>query len=192
MTTVAVGDELDEKWATLVVDGPLARVCSSLASRYDVHAVHLDTRDLVSALEVLRVHRAALRARAHTVLVVLAYEDTREVPELGHVERLEDLTLVAGTVTVKREGAVVLLAVLKGESKTGANGDLGTDDTVAAEESGSEDVHGTALAVRRAALTTEELAEDTNNGTTAKDGEGMAAVAGDDEVILMDAVLQAD
>ena len=77
VTTVAVGDELDEKWATLVVDGPLARVCSSLASRDNVHAVHLDTRDLVSALEVLRVHRAALRARAHTVLVVLANEHAR-------------------------------------------------------------------------------------------------------------------
>lgn len=56
---------------------------------------------------------------------------------LGHVEALEDLTLVGSTVTVHGEGGVlVLLAkVLLGEGDACAEWHLSTNDAVATEES---------------------------------------------------------
>lgn len=46
--------------------------------------------------------------------------------------------------------------------------------------------------MRRASLTTEEFTEYTFDGAAAHDGEGMAAVGGDDPVVLEDTVLKAD
>lgn len=53
-------------------------------------------------------------------------------------------------------------------------------------------MHGSTLAVRHAALTTEELGEDAGDGAAAEDGEGVAAVGGDDEVFGCDGVFNAD
>ena len=87
-------------------------------------------------------------------MLTLATEDHGKVPELGHVEGLEDLTLVGSTVTVKSERDVLLVVVLVGESKTSTDGNLSTDDTVATVEAGSEHVHGTTLAVGNTATAT--------------------------------------
>ena len=52
-------------------------------------------------------------------------------------------------------------------------------------------MHGPALAVGHAALAAEELADDALDGATAEDGEGMAAIAGDDAVGGGDSVFEA-
>jgi len=109
-----------------------------------------------------------------------------------HVERLEDLTLVTRAITVQGEGTVLLAHVLLGETHTGSNRDLSSDDTVASKEGRGEDVHGTTLSVGHADLATEELANDTLDSATTHDGEGMAAVSSDDAVLLADSVLEAN
>jgi hypothetical protein len=122
-------------------------------------------------------------------MLTLATEDHGKVPELGHVEGLKDLTLVGSTVTVEGEGDVLLVVVLVGESETSTDGHLGTDDTVAAVEAGSEHVHGTTLAVCDTLATAEKLANDGLDGGAAHHGETVAAVGGDDLVLLGDSVL---
>ena len=109
-----------------------------------------------------------------------------------HVERLKDLSLVGGTITIKREGRNLFLLVLLCKSDASAQRDLRSDDTVAAKEAGREDVHRPALAVRHAALAAEQLADDALDRAPAQDGERVAAVRGDDAVLGRDARLETD
>ena len=81
VTAVTVGDKLEEE-RTLVTRNPVLRPLGRLVDSNDVHSIHLDTRDEVSALVVLGVHRATLRRGTHTILVVLANKHAGKVPEL--------------------------------------------------------------------------------------------------------------
>lgn len=200
MPGVAVGNELDQE-GTLVAGDPLLRPLRCLVNGDDVHTVHLDTGDLVATGVVLRVRGAALRGRTHTVLVVLANEDTREVPELGlrirsiralspsrsqrtnHVVRLKHLTLVARTVAVHGERGGLFALVLLGERETRAERDLRADDTMTTLEGLSEDVHGSTLALRDTAHATEQLADQALKRTSTKENEGMRAVRRNDLVL---------
>ena len=123
---------------------------------------YLETGDGITARVVGSVGRRSLSGGAHTILVVLANEDTGQVPKFGHVERFENLTLVAGTVTIKREGGnIVFAGILLSESETGSKRNLGTDDTVSSEEGRGKDVHRSTLSVGHAVLATKELGQDT-------------------------------
>ena len=62
-------------------------------------------------------------------------------PQTYHVERLKNLTLVTRTIAIQRERTVLFAHVLLGETHTGTNRDLCSDDTVASEEGRGEDVH---------------------------------------------------
>ena len=121
-------------------------------------------------------------------------DSTHQVPQLGHIEALKDLALVGGTVSVHGEGGVLvgLAHVLLSECDSRSDGDLRADDAVTSEEGLCEDVHGTALAVRHAALSTEQLGNDTLDRPAAKDGERVASVGRDDLVVWLDAGLEAD
>ncbi len=59
---------------------------------------------------------------AHSILVVFTYKHAQNVPEFGHVERLEDLTLVACTVTVESEHSKGPLKVFLSKSDAGTMG----------------------------------------------------------------------
>jgi hypothetical protein len=83
MPTIAICDELKEKRAPLVVNGPLACEADSLCCSDDVHAVDLEARDLVTTSEVGGVGGAAFRRSAHTVLVVLADKDGWKIPQFS-------------------------------------------------------------------------------------------------------------
>lgn len=63
---------------------------------------------------------------------------------LSHVVRLEHLTLVGSSISVHGESGVVsiLSEVLLGEGDSGAERDLGSNDSVAAEEAVSPEKKG--------------------------------------------------
>lgn len=109
-----------------------------------------------------------------------------------HIERLEDLTLVAGTVSVHRVGRKRLVQVFLCERKACTDGHLRTDDTVATKERLGEDVHGTTLAVGHARLAAEQLTNDTLDGAATEDGEGVATVRSDDLVFGRNSRLETD
>ena len=79
-----------------------------------------------------------------------------------------------------------------GKGKAGADGYLGTDDTVATKEGGGEDVHRTTLSMGHTALTTEKLSEDTFDGTPTHDCKGMTPVGSDDTIFGCDTVFKTD
>jgi len=128
---------------------------------------YLDTRNRITTSIVGSIGRRSLGRGTHTILIVLANENTRQVPKLGYVECFKDLTLVAGAVTVESEGGNVGFAgVLLGEGETSSERNLGTDDTVSSEKGRGEDVHRSALPVGHAALATKELCQDTLDGSS--------------------------
>lgn len=191
MATITVRHELEEKRA-FARNHPFTGVLDCLRGSDDIHTIRLNTGNLVSASEILRVRRATLGGGAHSVLVVFTYKHARKVPEFGHVERLKDLTLVACAITVESERSGGPLEVFLGKSDTGADGNLGANNTIAAEETRCKDVHRATFSLGHADLAPEKLADDTRNGATTEDCKGMAAVGGDDRVFLGYRRLKAD
>jgi hypothetical protein len=69
VTSVSVGDEFVDE-GTLAVGGPLLAECDGLLAGEDVHAVDLETGDVLATLVVLGDGRRAVGGGTHTVLVV--------------------------------------------------------------------------------------------------------------------------
>ena len=81
--SISIGNKLEQERAVLFFDSPFACEADGLEGSDDVHAVYLETGNLVATGKVGGVGGAAFRRGAHTVLVVFAYEHGWEVPELG-------------------------------------------------------------------------------------------------------------
>ena len=124
--------------------------------------------------------------------LTLAAEEGGQLPELGHVEGLEDLTLVASAVAVEDDGGVVTAGVLVSEGEASADGDLSTDNAVAAEETLGEHVHGAALAVGDTLAAAQQLADDRSHGSASHQSEAVAPVGSDNIVVLVDSMLNTD
>lgn len=141
-----------------------------------------------------RFHSLAYKAprHRHTSSACPPKNSTQKQSATHHVERLKHLSLVRRPIPIHRERRRRLAHILLCQREARTERDLGADDTVAAEEPGREDVHGAALAVGHACLAAEELAEDAGDGAAAEDGEGVAAVGGDDEVFGGDGVFESD
>lgn len=116
--------------------------------------------------------------------LTLAAKEGRQVPELGHVVSLEDLTLVAGTITVEDDAGILSSLVLVGKSKTSTDRNLSTDDTIATIETLGEHVHGTALAVGNTLTSAKKLANDGLDSSTTHQCETVASVGSDNVVLL--------
>jgi hypothetical protein len=213
VASVSVCDVLENK-RTVVVGGPLLSVLDGGLDGKDIHTVDLETRNVLTTLVVVGQGGRTVSSGTHTVLVVcrfvlasllldsnlskawllggkltLATEKGRQLPELGHVESLKDLTLVAGTVTVQNDTSLLAASVLVCESQTGTDGDLGTDDTVSTVEALAEHVHGTTLSVGDTLAATEQLTNDGADGGTTHQGVTVASVGGNDIVLLVQGVL---
>lgn len=124
--------------------------------------------------------------------LTLTAEQSREIPQLGHVESLEDLALVAGTITIQDDTGVLSALVLVGKSQTGTDGNLSADDTVTAVEVLGEHVHGAALSVGNTLAATKQLTNDGSDRTATHEGETVASVRSDDVVLLGNSVLNTD
>lgn len=77
----------------------------------------------------------------------LAAEKYGKVPELSHVERFKNLALVAGAISVKTDGRVVVVLVLIGECDACTNRYLSADYTIAAVETFRKHMHGSTFPV---------------------------------------------
>lgn len=139
-----------------------------------------------------QTHRGGSRASPKRNFSTWPYLRLKQTKGTHHVERLEDLALITRTVTIQGESCGLLLQVLLGECKPGTNGHLRAHDTVTTEEARREDVHRATFAVRHTSLATEELSDDALDRASAKDGERMAAVGSDDEIVPGNRRLESD
>lgn len=127
-------------------------------------------------------------------MVVLADQYGGQLPEGRNVERLKQLPLVCGTITVEREGDAVLLPVLLREGKAAPEGNLSADDAMPAIEIGVllVKMHGSALPAGAADLAAHELGERGDEVPAAGHVDAVVAVGGDDGVLAGDGGLHAD
>lgn len=119
VTSIPVGDILKNHGAVVGIS-PLLAVLDSRLDSETVHAVDLETRDVLATLVVVRESGRPVGRCTHTVLVVcnpvsflsplflhirmsptLAAKQCRQLPQLCHVKSLKHLSLVAGTITVE-------------------------------------------------------------------------------------------
>lgn len=70
-----------------------------MGSDHTDRRTHSDARDEVSSLVVVGAGSSALHRCSHTVLVVLADENARQLPQRCHVEGLKQLALDTHTRT---------------------------------------------------------------------------------------------
>lgn len=93
--------------------------------------VHFDAWNQISPSVKRCIRRVPMHRRSHSVLIVLADVDYRQVPQFRHVVRLVNLTLGRCSIAVERPrnsaGAVVFMS----ESQPGADRHLTTDDPIA-------------------------------------------------------------
>lgn len=154
--------------------------------------MYLQTRDVVTTLEVAGIGRGAIGSSSHSVTVVLANKDSREIPEFSHVVGLKDLTLVRGTVTIEGKGGSVMTKIFLGKGNTSTQGNLGANNTVTAKEVWGKHVHGTTFACRDTGLASKKLGQDGGNGGATHVGETVATVGSDDLVLLSQRGLHTD
>ena len=168
MPAVAVGDVFENQ-GPVTFGGVTFAVLDGGFDGEDVHAVDFEARDVLPAFVVFGEGGGAVGGGAHAILVVcgvlagsicmvvggggkegcrtFAAEKYGEVPELGHVECFKDLALVAGAVSVKADGGVVVVLVLIGERNARTNRYLSADYTITAIEAFCKHVHGSTFPV---------------------------------------------
>lgn len=126
-------------------------------------------------------------------MVVLADQYDRQLPERGHVKRLEELSLVGGAVAVevKRDGAFLPVPLREGDAA--AKRHLRADDAMAAEEVGVAlvEVHGASLAPGASVPAAHELGEGGDEVPTPREVGAVVAVGRDDGVGARDGGLHA-
>ncbi len=126
--------------------------------------------------------------RKHT----LTPEQDRQVPQLRHIERLKNLSLVTGPITIQRNRRILVAIILMCEGQSSTDWNLRTNNTIAAIKALGKHMHGPSLSVGNTLTTTKQLANNRFDGSAAHEREAVAAVGGDDVVFLGERVLDAD
>ncbi len=129
---------------------------------------------------------AALDAQGHRVLVVLAHEQDRQLPDGRHVERLVEDALLDGPVPEEAHGHPLFLALLEGPGRPAGYAHAAAHDAVGAEHPGSDvgDVHAAALAVAVSGRLAEQLGRHPVEVKSEGDGVAVAAVGAGYHVAL--------
>ena len=162
MAARAVGLALDQRRA-LARPGPVGRGEGRLGDGGEIVAVDDDARHRIGARPVGDIgDRGRARDRhRHGVLIVLADEDDRQLPDRGDVQRLVKRAFVVRAVAEKGDRDRAGPALLGAER--GADGDrqAAADDAVGAEVAPGRigDMHRAAAPPAIAALAPEELGE---------------------------------
>lgn len=143
---------------------------------------------------MLQVSNNTITHFKQLTVVVLADQYDGQLPERGHVERLEELPLVGGAVAVEVERDGALLPVPLREGEAAAERHLRADDAVPAVEVGIllVEVHGAALAPGAPVAAAHELGEGGDGVPAAGEVEAVIAVGGDDGVRAGGGSLHAD
>ena len=186
MAAEAVGLDLEEEGALPGAD-ILQSFLGDLADIQDIHAVGAVAGNAVAFgfLADLRDGGGAINGGAHAVLVVLADPQDGQLPDLGQVQRLVEITDIGSAIAehTDRHGVVMLVQVA--QRQPGGDRQVRADDGVPAPEILAHigHVHRAAFAVRGAGGLAEQLGHHHFGGDAAVDGDAVVAVGGDDAVL---------
>ena len=162
MAARAIGLGLDQR-RPFARPRPLGRLERGLGDRGEIVAVDDDAGHRIGARAVGDVGdggRAGHRHR-HRILVVLADEHDRQLPDGGDVERLVERALVVGAVAEERDRDCAGLPLLGAERRADRDRQAAADDAVGAEIALGRlgDVHRAAAPLAIAGLAAEKFGE---------------------------------
>ena len=195
MAAIAVGHRFQDGRLALVSgaaqQAPRALGHGAVVVSIDALAVHAKR---AGALVELGLGRGALDARAHAVLVVDNQEHDRQRPQRGEVERLVPGAHVHRAVAELAQHGLWLALTYQRKGEADGDGKLAGDDPPSTEEAAFdvEEVHRAAPAVSAAVTTAEELGHDRLGADATRERETVAAIAGDEEVVVLQRVHRAD
>ena len=159
---IAISLQLQQR-RTVSSTRPGHRFTGRLVNVKHVHTVDLHTRYPVgigSCCNVLRGHRVP-RRRCLGVLVVLASEYDRQIPDRRKVHRLVDHALTRGTIAEECHAYRFRFGspVLRGERRANRQRNTSTDDCVCTQHPFGEvrNVHRTALSLALASVPAHDL-----------------------------------
>nr|GMD24252.1 hypothetical protein CLUG_02988 [Ipomoea batatas] len=81
----------------------LLGVFACLFHSKDIHTIHLQTRDIIPSLIIGRTFCCPPLCCPHAILIVLANQNSRQIPEGRDVQSLKQLPLVRSTISVHGE-----------------------------------------------------------------------------------------
>lgn len=142
---ITVGDQFDEERTML--NRPSLGPLESLSHLKDIVSINPESRDGISTGVEQGIHGRTFNGGTHTVLVVLANEESGKSPQFGHVGGLEQLPLVGSTVSEEDTGDISFLLVLQSEGEADSHWHLCSHNTISSVEVG-----GFLVVVHRASL----------------------------------------
>ena len=119
----------------------------------------------------------------------LAAENDGQIPQLGHVESLKHLSLIACTITIQRKRHILLVLVVVRERDARTDRYLCANNTITAIETGREHVHAATLAIRNTLSPPQQLANNRPHSSTPHHSKAMASVGSDEMIRLLNRVL---
>mmetsp|Transcript_26022 Transcript_26022/g.47577 ORF Transcript_26022/g.47577 Transcript_26022/m.47577 type:complete len:231 (-) Transcript_26022:351-1043(-) len=97
----------------------------------DIHAIDLQTRDVITTSIEIRALGRTPFGSAHAVMVVLTHKDDGEVPESSDIYSLVLLALIGSTISIHCDGNILLTSVLMSHGKARTKWNLSTNNAMA-------------------------------------------------------------
>ena len=185
---MAVGEALDQRRAVArarLGEGLLRGAVDNVG----VVAVDDDLRQAVGRSAVARGarhRRDVADRRVFHVVVVLAHEDDRQLPDRREVQRLVERADVGGAVAEEADGHVLVALVLRAQRRAAGDRQVRADDRVGTHHAvlGGGEVHRAALAAHQAVVALHQLAEHFLDRHAARQRVRVAAIGAEGVVAL--------
>ena len=181
----AVGSAF-EQGRSVACSGAADGLAGGLVDGQHVVAVEVDAGHSVARAAVghAGVARGVSEGHLGRVLVVLADEEDRQLPDAGHVEPFVEGAVVDGSIAEKRDGHAIALQQHEAVSGAGRLEDAGPDDAAGAHHAdfGGEEMHAAAASLRAAGGAAEELGEQLARREPLGQGMAVTAVRAEDDV----------
>lgn len=127
-------------------------------------------------------------------MIILTNQNYRQIPERGHIERLEQLALICRTVAVKSKGHGPLLRVLLSESQATSQRYLSSHYSMAAIKSSVLliEMHRAPFSFGAPSSAAHELGECLQKSSPTADEGAVIPISGDNSVLLGDCSLHSN
>lgn len=132
VSVIAIGAHFKEQRSVFdnISTGPF----DSFSDHQHVLGLNFEARDEVTTRVELNVVGGSVLGCAHSVVVILAHVNDRQVPKTRHVGSLGKLALIRSSITIRSNRKVLLSLVLLSEGESSSDGHLCSHDSVTAIE----------------------------------------------------------
>mmetsp|Transcript_10471 Transcript_10471/g.16423 ORF Transcript_10471/g.16423 Transcript_10471/m.16423 type:complete len:409 (-) Transcript_10471:147-1373(-) len=194
VTVIPVGHHFEVD-GSVAASGVFLGKADALLDGQDVHTIDAKSGDGISHFVVVADGRVTIDGGSHTVVVVFNAENHGQLPQVTHVGRLPNLSLIGRTISIagNRHGHFLtrrrLVLGRKGQSSSQRN--LSPDNTGSSKEIVLLVVHmhTSTLPLGISINDSKELTDDLPDASTPCQGDAMTSVTGHPRIGLIERVL---